>query len=180
MNYSNAENLTNKYGMLDNNQYLSEEKEISLAWKQSSILKNLAKSMNVTLSSLFHTAWSVLLSKFLLNDDVMFGTVVSGRSSEIKQVGEIIGLLINTVPVRTKLDKNSSFIEQVKRHHSEAIDKSEHDYYPLYDLQSKILNNNVKIDHVLIFENYPLNNSKTSKRNLILFIKVGKNRQIII
>ncbi|TKI15898.1 amino acid adenylation domain-containing protein, partial [Lysinibacillus sphaericus] len=177
VNYSNAENLTNKYGMLDNNQYLSEEKEISLAWKQSSILKNLAKSMNVTLSSLFHTAWSVLLSKFLLNDDVMFGTVVSGRSSEIKQVGEIIGLLINTVPVRTKLDKNSSFIEQVKRHHSEAIDKSEHDYYPLYDLQSKILNNNVKIDHVLIFENYPLNNSKTNVENSFDFIYKGGQEQ---
>ena len=56
-------------------------------------------SSGVTLSTLVHGAWGLLLGRLLGRDRVVFGSTVSGRGGELPGVESIVGLLINTVPV---------------------------------------------------------------------------------
>ena len=49
-------------------------------------------------------AWAVVLSRLTDRSDVVFGVTVSGRPAELAGVETMIGLFINTVPLRVRLD----------------------------------------------------------------------------
>ena len=55
--------------------------------------------------------WGILLGKYNGKEDVVFGAVVSGRPSELEGVESMVGLFINTIPVRIR------FEEKMKFHH---------------------------------------------------------------
>lgn len=63
-------------------------------------LKRLADNNAITLSSIVQTAWGVVLQKYSNTNDMVFGSVVSGRPGDVKGIEQIVGLCINTVPVR--------------------------------------------------------------------------------
>ncbi|MEI2393179.1 condensation domain-containing protein, partial [Priestia megaterium] len=60
------------------------------------------------------TIWGILLQKYNNSKDVVFGTVVSGRPEEIPGIENMIGLFINTIPVRVCSGKDTTLIEQLK------------------------------------------------------------------
>lgn len=72
-------------------------------------LKETAKQHGVTLATLIQTVWGVMLQQYNRTDDVVFGAVVSGRPSEIPGVEQMIGLFINTIPIRIKHIKTKRF-----------------------------------------------------------------------
>ncbi|NOQ24722.1 MAG: AMP-binding protein [Bacteroidales bacterium] len=128
--------------------------KISLGNQNTTILKQISNNAQVTLNTLFHAVWGLLLSK--LNDklDVIFGIVVSGRSSEISGVESILGLFINTIPVRIQLELESSFIELIKKIQSKALESEIHHHFPL-DKINKMKSSEEKLfDHILGFQNY--------------------------
>ena len=49
-------------------------------------------------------AWAVLLARYSGEDDVVFGATVSGRSAPVEGIASMVGLLINTLPVRVAVD----------------------------------------------------------------------------
>ncbi|MGW4631045.1 condensation domain-containing protein, partial [Streptomyces rubiginosohelvolus] len=63
-----------------------------------------ARRLGVTLNTLVQCAWGVLMGRMTGQDDVVFGAVVSGRTPEVPGVESMIGLFINTVPVRVRMD----------------------------------------------------------------------------
>ncbi|MDQ0457779.1 non-ribosomal peptide synthetase [Rhizobium paknamense] len=67
-------------------------------------LTTLARSASTTISTVLELAWATLLMRLGGSSHVVFGNVVSGRPAEIDNVGEIIGLLFNTVPVRVEAE----------------------------------------------------------------------------
>ena len=71
------------------------------------------KNNRVTLAPVFYTAWGILLQKYCGSDDVIFGTTVSGRSGGIKGIEEMVGLFINTIPLRTQTSPNEKIIDVV-------------------------------------------------------------------
>lgn len=71
---------------------------------QTAALERRARSLGVTVNSVVQAAWSLVLSSLLGRDDVVFGVVVSGRSPELTGVEDMVGLFINTVPLRLRLD----------------------------------------------------------------------------
>lgn len=72
----------------------------SFSKEDTAKLKDLAVKEEVTLSTIFHTLWGILLQAYNQTEDAVFGSVISGRPSEIKGIERMIGLFINTVPVR--------------------------------------------------------------------------------
>lgn len=124
-------------------------------------LNSFAKTNGVTISAAFQAVWSVLLSKHTGEDDVVFGLTVSGRPVEVPEVERMIGLFINTVPVRVSLDGNITFRELIKNVQHDFINGRPHHYLSLADIQAITKFRKRLFDHVLVFENYPLGGQLT-------------------
>lgn len=119
-------------------------------------LKLIAKDNKVTVNTVFQSLWGVMLQKYNNTKDIVFGSVVSGRPPEIKGIEEMVGLFVNTIPVRINCDKEISFSELTKKIHEEATVSSGYHYVPLSEIQSNTDLKNNLINHLVGFENYPL------------------------
>ncbi|MED3000358.1 amino acid adenylation domain-containing protein, partial [Bacillus velezensis] len=132
-----------------------EEVTFSFSKEDTAKLKDLAVKEEVTLSTIFHTLWGILLQAYNQTEDAVFGSVISGRPSEIEGIERMIGLFINTVPVRIS-GADIPFQKLIKNVQKDALKGQAYSYHPLYDIQA---NSQVKqglIDHILVFENYPV------------------------
>ncbi|PHM36579.1 non-ribosomal peptide synthetase [Xenorhabdus innexi] len=71
-------------------------------------IRNQARQLGVSSSVLFHVAWAQVLAHTSGHDDVVFGSVLSGRLQGISGVNRTLGMFINTLPVRVSLTDNGS------------------------------------------------------------------------
>ena len=111
------------------------------------------------MSTALQAVWSVLISRYQQSGDLIFGTVVSGRPAEIKGVEHMVGLFINAVPRRVKLSEDTTFNGLLKQLQEQSLQSEPHQYVPLYDIQSQADQPKL-IDHIIVFENYPLQDAK--------------------
>ncbi len=109
----------------------------------------------ITINTIFQTVWGILLQRYNNTSDVVFGAVVSGRPSEIEGVEGMVGLFINTVPVRIASHPDMRLIDLLQKAQAEALQGRAHDYIPLADIQSATPLKSDLIDHILVFENFP-------------------------
>lgn len=116
--------------------------------------QQLCAKYKVTLNSFLQSAWAILLSRYTGNNDVVFGMVVSLRPAEIKGVESIVGLLINTVPVRINTKQEDSFATLVQQVQRQAMQADRHQYFPLADIQSSSALKQNLLDHVFVAGNY--------------------------
>ncbi len=119
-------------------------------------ISQVATLHQVTLYTLLQAAWGLLLQKYNGTSDVVFGSVVSGRPAELAGIEEMIGLFINTIPVRVNCQADVSFIEVMAQTQEQALSSAKHDYYPLYEIQAKSAQKQDLINHIMVFENYPM------------------------
>ncbi|NLR57678.1 amino acid adenylation domain-containing protein [Chitinophaga polysaccharea] len=119
-------------------------------------MKALANETGVTLNTLMQTAWGILLSRYNNTNDVVFGAVVSGRSAEIGGVENMIGLFINTIPVRIILEEGGTVASQLRRVQERALESLRYEYYPLVNIQAELFNGRELISHIMAFENFPV------------------------
>ena len=82
--------------------------ELKLDSETTAQLADAARSRGVTVNTLVQMTWAMLLSAFTDRSDVVFGVTVSGRPSELAGVESMVGLFINTVPLRVRLDPAGS------------------------------------------------------------------------
>src|SRR5690606_34034107 len=119
-------------------------------------LTHISSKYSITLNTIIQTIWGILLGKYNHKKDIIFGSIVSGRPSTIAGVESMVGLFINAIPVRISFDNHTSFIDLVKENQKSAISSEPYHYFPLPEIQflSELKQN--LIDHILIFENYPI------------------------
>lgn len=108
-----------------------------------------------TLSSVLRLAWGVLLARFADREDVVFGSIVSGRPPEVSGMDKAVGLLINTVPVRFRLTGTVTAVEGLKALRDQANEARAHEFLPLAEIQAACGFPEL-FDHLLVFENYPM------------------------
>ncbi|HWN27826.1 MAG TPA: amino acid adenylation domain-containing protein, partial [Actinomycetospora sp.] len=78
-------------------------------------LATLARARGVTTATVLSVVWGVVLARLTGRDDVVFGTTVSGRPPEVAGVEAILGLFVNTVPVRVRLRRGETVGELLDR-----------------------------------------------------------------
>ncbi|MBE0339247.1 non-ribosomal peptide synthetase [Paenibacillus sp. 23TSA30-6] len=115
-----------------------------------------AKRYQVTMNTLLQTAWGIVLQKYNDHNDAVFGSVVSGRPSDISGAENIIGLFINTIPVRIRSEAGESFAEVMKKMQEQALASHAYDTYPLFEIQALTDQKQNLIQHIMVFENYPV------------------------
>jgi iturin family lipopeptide synthetase B len=119
-------------------------------------LTELAGKYDVTLNTIVQAAWAIVLGKLNGKRDVVFGAVVSGRPSEIERVEAMVGLFINTIPIRIRCGESTGFSELLRQVQEEAVESERHHYFPLAEIQSHHPLKQSLLDHIVVFENYPL------------------------
>uniref|UniRef100_UPI001238F68E condensation domain-containing protein n=1 Tax=Paenibacillus tepidiphilus TaxID=2608683 RepID=UPI001238F68E len=119
-------------------------------------LERLARQAQVTLNTVMQTLWGLLLQKYNQSGDVVFGTVVSGRPAEVPGIERMIGLFINTTPVRVSSSPDQSITALLRQVQEAALTSEAHSHFPLYEIQGLSGLKQGLIDHILVFENYPV------------------------
>ncbi len=129
--------------------------DFTLATAQTEALKHLASGARATLSTLVQCLWALLLARYNCSDDLVFGVTVSIRPEDLPGSGDMVGLLINTVPVRLRAAADQPFLDFLQQTQEEALARRPHEHYPLYRIQGEAQLRTL-FDHLLVFENYPL------------------------
>ncbi|WP_149847009.1 non-ribosomal peptide synthetase [Paenibacillus sp. 37] len=119
-------------------------------------LQELARINGATMNTLLQVLWGVLLQRYNGTDDVVFGAVVSGRPSNLEGVERMMGLFINTVPVRVQSSEGDTAIHLLKRLQHAVLESETYSYYPLYEIQAESALKQELFDHIMVFENYPI------------------------
>ncbi|HET9576197.1 MAG TPA: amino acid adenylation domain-containing protein [Usitatibacter sp.] len=99
-------------------------------------LRELARTQRVTLNTVFQGAWAVLLARYSGDDDVTFGAVVSGRPPELPGAESIVGLFVNTLPARVKVDATACVGEWLRALQLGQAKMREFEHSALVDVQS--------------------------------------------
>ncbi|WP_329341307.1 non-ribosomal peptide synthase/polyketide synthase [Streptomyces sp. NBC_01352] len=117
-----------------------------------------ARELGVTLNTVVQGAWGLVLSRLLDRDDVVFGVTVSGRPADLPGVEDMVGLFINTLPLRLRTDPAETVGDLLRRLQREQSALLDHQYIGLADLQRAIGKGEL-FDTSMVFENYPLDSA---------------------
>ncbi|WP_223621882.1 non-ribosomal peptide synthetase [Lysobacter sp. ESA13C] len=93
-------------------------------------LRRQTQRLGVSVAAFFHYAWAVALSRVSVTDDIVFGTVLSGRSRVGSAVSQAFGPLINTLPIRVTLD-DAPLAAAIKRVHANLATLFEYEHASL-------------------------------------------------
>ncbi|MFE9820443.1 amino acid adenylation domain-containing protein, partial [Streptomyces sp. NPDC005773] len=123
--------------------------------RESEELTAFAREYGLTPSTIVQGAWSLLLSAMTGLDDVVFGITVSGRPPELDGVEEMVGLFINTLPLRVRLRPQEPFAALLTRIQDEQARLLAHQHLGLAEIQ-QLTDVGELFDTSVVFENYPL------------------------
>lgn len=117
-------------------------------------LAEAARTRGVTLNTLVQMAWATMLSALTGRGDVTFGVTVSGRPGELAGVETMVGMFINTVPSRVRLDPRKTVGTQCLALQRESAALRDHSYLGHAELRS-IAGVGEMFDTLLVYENFP-------------------------
>ena len=121
-------------------------------------IKRNTKNFMLTTANFIHAVWGVLVSKYTYNQDLAFGVVVSGRPQAIEGIDSMVGLFINTIPLRIKYTSGTRFNELVEEIQRVSVESTPYHNYPLARITSEHPLKHKLIDHIVVSGNYPINN----------------------
>ncbi|WP_152447813.1 non-ribosomal peptide synthase/polyketide synthase, partial [Rhodococcus triatomae] len=134
-------------------------------------ITDLARRHGVTVNTVVQAAWGIVLSRLLSREDVVFGATVSGRPAELAGVQEMLGLFINTVPVRVRLDRSESGGALLSRLQDEQVRLFDHHHVGLGELQATLGAGSV-FDTLTVFESYPIDRAGLDENTDIVGMRV--------
>ncbi|MFE9635254.1 amino acid adenylation domain-containing protein [Streptomyces sp. NPDC006463] len=114
-----------------------------------------ARSRSLTVNTVVQGVWGLLLSTLTGRDDVVFGAIVSGRPPEIAAVDTMVGLFINTLPVRVRFRPDESLLDALTRLQAEQSELLAHQHVRLTDVQ-QLSGHQELFDTTLVYQNYPV------------------------
>jgi amino acid adenylation domain-containing protein/non-ribosomal peptide synthase protein (TIGR01720 family) len=132
--------------------------EIHLSAEETADLRSLAMAHRLPLSTLVYGAWALLLGRSHGIEDVAFGMVVAGRSAALPGVESLVGLLINTLPLRLRLPPDLPLPDwwaQVQERQAE-LTLREHTPLAAIERWGGLPRGRVLFDSIAAFENYPV------------------------
>ena len=114
-----------------------------------------AAELGITANTLVQVAWALLLGELTGRQDVVFGATVSGRPPAVTDVESMVGMFINTVPVRVAYAPGDTLAEILTRLQGRQADLVEHHYYGLAEIQKSVGLQSL-FDTLVVFESYPI------------------------
>ena len=118
-------------------------------------LGELARSCQTTVSTVLQAGFAQLVCGLTGQHDVVFGTTVSGRPAELAGAEALVGLLINTVPVRATLTATTTTIDLLEQLHTAHQHTLDHQHLALNEIH-RLTGHDRLFDTLFAYENYPI------------------------
>ncbi len=123
-------------------------------------LQQMTREHKITLHTVLQGAWALLLSRYSQQYDVVFGSTSSGRSAGIEGIEEMVGLFINTLPVRVQVAPEALLIPWLQALQDQQSEMHQYEYSSLTQVQgySEVPRGIPLFESLLVLENYPVDN----------------------
>lgn len=118
-------------------------------------LNRLGKTCRVTLNTLVQAAWGLLLARCNNQTDVMFGVTSSGRPGDLPDAGQMLGVFINTLPLRLQASPDLTLADYLHQVQSISVTMREHEQTPLAEILQQHPRGAELFDTLLVFQNLP-------------------------
>ena len=127
---------------------------VSVPARTTEALGELARAHQTTVSTVLHAAWAQLVMWLTGHRDLAFGAVVSGRPADLPGADAVVGLLINTVPVRATITPSTTAVDLLEQLRAATAQTLEHQHLGLVDIH-RATGHRSLFDTVFVYENYP-------------------------
>ena len=129
--------------------------QIELDADRTRHLNKFCADLGITPNTVVQAAWGLLVSRLVGRDDVVFGATVSGRPPELPGIESMVGMFINTLPVRVRVDDRRTIAEFLTGLQGEQVALLDHHYVGLPDIQ-RVGGAGAQFDSLVVFESYPV------------------------
>ncbi len=138
-----------------------------------------AQKLQVTLNTLLQGAWALLLRQYSAQENVLFGITTTGRPPELSGVETMLGVFINTLPVRVRIDPRMSLADWLRQLQREQVEARQYEYTPLVQIQrwSEVPSGQALFESLLVFQNYPVAASVLEQSDAIMIQRVATIEQ---
>ncbi|MGB3534213.1 MAG: amino acid adenylation domain-containing protein [Microcoleaceae cyanobacterium] len=140
------------------NEDIHAQEYLEFTHRENIEIQSFCKQYRLTLNTLIQGAWALLFSRYSGESDIVFGATVSGRPPTLPGVESIVGLFINTLPVRVKIHAKTQLISWLQTLQTQQIEQEQYAYSSLIDIQkwSNISTGTPLFESLVVFENYPV------------------------
>jgi amino acid adenylation domain-containing protein len=132
------------------------ERAVALSEELSIQLQRVARSHRLTMSTIVQGAWALLLSRYCRTEDVVFGITVSGRPFDFAEVDSLVGMLINTLPLRVAVKSETNLaacLHELQKHVSRLREHENGSLQQIHELAG--LSNKMPLfETLVVFENF--------------------------
>ncbi len=134
------------------------QQALTLSEQQTEKLNRFARQQQVTLNTILQGCWAVLMSRYSQQREVIFGVTVSGRGMALEGVEQMIGLMINTLPMRVEVPAGLRVGEWLRAIQQKQVEQREYEYSSLWQVQgwSGAEAGERLFESIMVFENYPV------------------------
>jgi amino acid adenylation domain-containing protein/non-ribosomal peptide synthase protein (TIGR01720 family) len=124
-------------------------------------LADRARDHRLTLNTVVRGTWALLLAAHARRQDVVFGATVAGRPGSLPEVERIVGLFINTLPIRVRVERDAPLVDWLHRLQIDQADLDQFSYSALADVQraSGVPHRTPLFETLLVFQNYEIDES---------------------
>jgi amino acid adenylation domain-containing protein/FkbM family methyltransferase len=133
---------------------------------------------HLTLGTLIQGAWALLLARHAGLDDVVFGVTVTGRPPELDQVEAMVGLFINTLPLRVRLRPQDRLVLWLRALQAQLAEVRQHEHTPLGEVHgwSEVPRSTPLFETFVNFYNGSIARDKAPERSAL---RVRSSRSVI-
>jgi amino acid adenylation domain-containing protein/non-ribosomal peptide synthase protein (TIGR01720 family) len=141
------------------------EESLHLSETSTRSLQAFARQNQLTLSTLLYGAWSILLSRYSGERDIVFGVTSSGRPPDLSGSETMVGLFINTLLLRVYVPPGRLLIPWLKELQERLVELRQYEYSSLVQVQewSAVRRGCPLFESIFVFENYPVDSSLTDR-----------------
>ncbi|MBX3301081.1 MAG: amino acid adenylation domain-containing protein [Nitrospira sp.] len=131
---------------------------LHLSAETTGTLLTLSKEHQITLNTFLQGAWALLMSGYSGESDVLFGVTVAGRPVDLEGVESIVGLFINSLPLRVQIPKDSRLMEWLQSLLAQNLCMRQYEYASLVQIQgwSEVPRGQPLFESLLVYENVPV------------------------
>ncbi len=143
------------------------EESLHLSEISTESLQAFARQNQLTLSTLLYGAWSILLSRYSGERDVVFGVTSSGRPPDLSGSAAMVGLFINTLPLRVSVPSGQLLSPWMKELQERLVELRQYEYSSLVQVQewSDVPRGRALFESIFVLENYPVDASLAARRD---------------
>ena len=125
--------------------------------ESSARLQSLCREQKLTMNTVLQGAWAVLLSRYMGCGEIVYGAVVAGRPAELTGVEQMVGLFINTLPVRVQVTAKARVGSWLQQLQAAQVEMRQYEYSSLAQIQgwSGVNHGGRLFDSIFVFENFP-------------------------